>query len=225
MEIKKPSRIPDLVGKKFNKLTVISFYGQDKNNNSMWLCLCDCGKISNPMRGFDLKNGSLISCGCYRDAKLYNQSVTHGMTSHPLYKIWEGMKARCYIKSCGSWEYYGGRGVFVCEEWKENFMSFYNWAIDNGWQKGLQLDKDSKGIKNGTNSLCYSPETCCFVTRMENCNNRRNNHRIEYNGVSATLSEWSRLYNTTGKQIKRNLDKGWSIEESIFNKRDLTKCN
>lgn len=105
-----------------------------------------------------------------------------------LRKAYWSMMDRCYLKTYIDFHLYGGRGVIVCEEWKGNINVFCKWAMENGWQEGLQLDKDSKG-----NGLLYSPATCCFVTPKENSNNRHNNIKILHEGKLLSVPELSEL--------------------------------
>ena len=94
------------------------------------------------------------------------------------------MKARCYIKTATSYKNYGARHITVCDEWKNDFMSFYNWAMDNGYTEKLELDR----IDNNDN---YETNNCRWVTRKENCNNTRKNIYLKYNNEVYTISEWS----------------------------------
>lgn len=114
---------------------------------------------------------------------MYNK---HGLHDHNLYTIWQGIKARCYNKNEPVYHLYGGRGVTMCEDWLSNPENFIKWALENGWAKGMQIDKDIKG-----DGLVYSPGSCSIVTSKENNNNRRNNKIIEYKGERKTLAQWS----------------------------------
>lgn len=107
---------------------------------------------------------------------------------HPLYDVWKGMKARCNNKNHKSYSRYGGKGVRVCEEWELEFISFYNWALSNGYEPGMQIDKDIKG-----NGLLYSPDTCCWVTQRVNCQTRSN---VKLNNEIANEIRKSNLKNT-----------------------------
>lgn len=219
-----PRRVPNLVGKVFNKLTVIGFFGQDARNNSLWACQCDCGNLKEGIRGYDLRNGQVKSCGCLVGQNL-KQFITHGMTNHPLYKIWEGIKSRCYNPNATMAEKYFHAGVKMCDEWEKDPTPFIEWALKNGWVKGMEIDKDIIPTKLGIPAKLYSPEMCSVVTSKENMNWRANCHYLEYNGIKASLSKWGQLSGVSGKQIKRNLDKGWTPEEAIFNRRNVEKNN
>lgn len=91
---------------------------------------------------------------------------THRLSNHPLYHCLAGMIQRCTNKKNAAYKYYGGRGILLCAEWRNNFEAFYLWAIDNGWEKGLTIDR----INNDGN---YEPGNCRWVTLKENMNNMR----------------------------------------------------
>lgn len=130
--------------------------------------------------------------------------VSHGLSSHPIYTVWFGMMSRCYNKKDISYKRYGGKGVVVCADWRNDFMKFYNWAINSDWKKGLQIDKDYNG-----DGMIYSPETCKFVTRSVNCRKRSTSRIIEYNGESKTLSEWCEKFGLNHSAVIRRIERGW----------------
>lgn len=127
-----------------------------------------------------------------------------------LYGVWYQMKLRCYDKAHKSYGVYGAKGVMVCDEWKDSFVPFYNWAMANGWKEGLQIDKDIKG-----NGLLYSPATCSIITRIENMNHRTDNRIIEYKGEKKTLSQWQEVLGIDQSTLWSRLLYGWSFEEVI----------
>lgn len=89
-----------------------------------------------------------------------------------IYKVWGGMKSRCYNPNANNYKYYGGRGISVSEDWKDNFLAFYKWSMENGYKEGLTLDREDNGLD-------YSPENCRWVTMKVQCNNRRNSLNLK----------------------------------------------
>jgi hypothetical protein len=130
------------------------------------------------------------------------------------------MKARCYNEKHDAYPYYGGRGVRVCEEWLNNPKAFIDWAIANGWQRGLDIDKDIKAKKIGMDAIVYSPDICQFVTKKENGSAKRDNRLITYKGKIQTLNKWSEELGIKRETISKRLDTlGYTIEKA-FSKKD-----
>lgn len=113
-------------------------------------------------------------------------NTTHGMRHTRIYSIWCDMKKRCYNPNHKSYSNYGAKGITVCSEWKNDFVSFYNWSIANGYTDMLTIDRiDTAGI--------YAPSNCRWVSHAEQQRNRNNNVYVTYNGEKVTISELSRL--------------------------------
>lgn len=133
----------------------------------------------------------------------------HGKSNTRIYKIWDNMKARCYNKNKPKYKNYGARGVAVCQEWKNNFVAFYEWAMHNGYNDNLTLNR----IDNNGN---YEPENCKWATAKEQMNNTSFNHKITYNGETHTLAEWASClainYSTLSKRINKY---NWSVERAM----------
>lgn len=135
--------------------------------------------------------------------------MKHGLKKHPLYVIWKGIRARCYRISASNYKYYGGRGIVMCEEWKNNFLPFYHWCMDNGWQKGLKIDRE-------INDEGYSPTNCRIVTHQTNMRNTRVTKMIVRNGLNLSLIEWSEMYNINYRTVKTRINQlGWDIEKAL----------
>src|SRR5690606_32173246 len=174
----------NLKGKKFGFLLVL---GKAKQTNVkagiLWECKCDCGNIKN-VRSYQLHKGITKSCGCLRGIKLSKSRTTHGLTSSsPFYCTWAKMKARCFSEKNRSYKHYGGRGITMCDEWRDDFMTFHNWCISSGYKKGLSIDR----IDNNGN---YEPDNCRWSTQKEQQRNRRSNRLVTYKGESKPISEW-----------------------------------
>lgn len=109
---------------------------------------------------------------------------THGLNNTPIYNLWHCVKQRCYYKKHIGWKHYGGKGIKMCDSWRDDFKSFYDWCIDNGYKKGLTIDRiDSNGN--------YCPENCRFVTYKIQGNNRCTNVFLEYENERKTISQWA----------------------------------
>lgn len=165
--------VDNLVGQKFNRLTVVEYDHSD--NGVYWLCKCDCGNYV-AVRGRDLKSGKTKSCGCYHKdlaANLGRNKRTHGKSETKLYSVWCSMKSRCGNPNNKHYYRYGGRGITVCSEWEKSFESFYEWSINNGYQEGLTIDR----IDNDGN---YEPHNCRWVTMYVQCRNKHKARKRDF---------------------------------------------
>lgn len=163
-------RLIDLTGKRFGRLTVIS-KTTPKRRSTRWLCRCDCGKEV-VATSTNLRNGNTKSCGCYIRDLVTERNTTHGLSKNRLYSIWHSMKDRCLNPNHPHFKDYGGRGIAICNEWRDNFKSFYEWANAHGYdEKAHQwqctLDRTDT---NGN----YCPENCRWVDMKTQIHNRRN---------------------------------------------------
>jgi len=148
-----------------SRLTAISFNGIHITAKGQKVKLvnvkCSCGKKC-VKRQPDILCGHTLSCGCYEEEVLLKRNTKYSHNIPKLYHCWNDMMRRCYDQKSTGYLYYGGRGVSVCEDWHD-YQKFLDWALMNGWEEGLQLDKDKKG-----DGLLYCPDFCCFLTPKEN---------------------------------------------------------
>lgn len=192
-----------LIGKKFNRLTVIS-RAPNKNGRVYWLCRCDCGN-ENTVLAYNLTSGQAKSCGCFNResaSKRLKAFMDRGYdTNTRLYEIWKNMKRRCSEQGDIKGNYFK-RGILVCEEWKNDYKAFMEWSLSHGYNDSLTIDRID-------NNKGYSPENCRWVTVQIQANNTRANRIIEYNGQKKTMAEWSRTigvgYGAIKYRVKKNL--------------------
>lgn len=196
---KKPKRLLyDLKGQRFYRLTVVDYYGISDKKQIYWKCLCDCGNEI-LVKTADLRCGGMKSCGCWRREVGHN-NFKYDCKNNRLYHIWRGMKARCFNKNNANFPRYGGRGITVCEEWKDDFSSFSSWAYSNGYSDELSIDRiDFDGN--------YCPENCRWATLTEQNNNKSNNFYITENGRTQTLAEWCKEFNADRDKVKYYMKK------------------
>lgn len=190
------SRFIDLTGKRFGKLFVVKQTTNYVNGVATWLCLCDCGNHV-VKRGDVLRRGDATNCGCISKEKQRVAVTTHGLSHSPLYRAWDSMKRRCKNPTTKFYENYGGRGITFCDEW-QNFEPFRDWALSNGYRKGLTLDR----IDNDGN---YCPQNCRWVDMYTQSRNKRNNKWLSLNGKTMILSDWAKELNVTPHVIEQRL--------------------
>lgn len=200
----------DIAGVRFGRLVATERAGTDKHRLILWRCKCDCGN-EHIARHTDLRSGKTKSCGCLNREMVVKRSTTHGLSGNHnhrrrLYKIWIGMKGRCYNPKASGYKNYGGRGIIVCKEWLE-YMPFHQWAMSHGYQENLTIER----IDNDGN---YEPDNCTWIPIGKQAMNKCNNRQIIYNGESKLLIEWSRLLGINKSTLHRRL-KGWSVEKAF----------
>jgi len=169
--------LKDLTGKRFGRLVVIKIEKVGKNGGIKWACKCICGNEV-IVAGYRLTSRHTKSCGCLKKEVDAYGSITHGLSKNPLYSVWKNMTRRCVDKNSDWYHRYGGRGITICEEWKD-LSVFVSWAESNGYKTGLEIDR----IDNDGN---YCPENCRFVTRSQNSHNKtsvRTDNTTGYTGV------------------------------------------
>lgn len=201
------SNFKDLTDLKFGKLTVLSL-DKKKNGAYYWFCSCECGN-SAVVRGSSLIYGDTKSCGCLKGSvqPKFNP-LLHTEDGKRLHRIWSGAKDRCLNKKSKYYHNYGGRGITVCAEWVNDFTKFYEWALQNGYNSKLTLDRID-------NNAGYEPENCRWTTYEVQENNRRNNVSLEHNGRIQTISQWAKELGIQEGTIRARLARGWDIESSL----------
>ena len=210
-----PKRL-NLVGQKFGRLTVISINEEKtkEKGKAYWNCKCECGNIC-CVTAWNLISNHTKSCGCLQCERRSSGNIKHGFGHTRLYGIWDGIKSRCNNTNDCRYEDYGGRGITLCEEWANDFMAFNNWAISNGYNENLTIDRIDV---NGN----YEPTNCRWANKKMQANNRRNNIVISIDGLSNTLMQWYNIIkpNICYNQILRRYHKeGFISVEQLFGDR------
>lgn len=200
----------DIRGQRFGRLIAIELVGKDAYGYNLWRCKCDCGKEKLVSLKYLGKGTS--SCGCYAEEIQMRNRTKHGKRYTRLYQVHKTMLQRCSNPNAHEYENYGGRGIKVCDEWKD-FERFEKWAIENGYDDSAKhgnctLDRiDSNGD--------YEPSNCRWTTMKHQQRNRRNNVLITYNGETHCMSEWAEIIGIPYGTFIKRIAYGWSIERAI----------
>ena len=180
-------------GKKYGRLTVIKYVGNNKYGRALWACECDCGN-EKAVLGADLRSGKVRSCGCLEQENRVLMARkralhTHHMSDTRLYGVWHGMKKRCNCENHPHFCDYGGRGISVCDEWENSFTTFAEWALSHGYDE--HAPKGACTLDRIDVDGDYCPENCRFADMSVQQNNRRDSHdRVhEYIGDDEEMSE------------------------------------
>lgn len=203
------SKLRDLTGLTLSYLTVLErapdHFKPSGKKVVRWLCQCNCGKKT-VVTTDNLVSGHTKSCGCLRHEPY---TKTHGETNTRLYKIWVGIKDRCYNSNSYNYENYGERGILVCDEWNSSYESFRDWAMCNGYSDSLTIDRvDYDGD--------YEPSNCRWTDVKTQANNRRTNRFITFKGETHTISEWGEITGIKPNTIRMRLDSyGYTIEQAL----------
>lgn len=176
--------VKDMTNAEISGIKVLRRVANDKYGNAMWECVCNCGKVFEAC-GQSLRNGHTKSCGHLQRDAASALNKTHGLSKTQLYKAWAGIKDRCYNPNNDNYAHYGAKGISLCSEWHD-FAVFHKWAMENGYQKGLTIER-----KN--NSEGYNPDNCYWATRTIQNRNTTRTHRIIDGDRILTAAEAARI--------------------------------
>ena len=210
-------KLRDLTGQKFGHLLVLE-RAENRICKSQkivcWKCKCDCGNIA-IVQASNLITGNSTNCGCIRKKHSIEgarkKNTKHNQSHNRIYFIWQSMKDRCYNSNNKNYKNYGGRNITVCNEWKNDFILFYNWAMNNGYKEDLTIDRIDV---NGN----YEPNNCRWATIKQQENNKRNNHILYYNNEKHNITEWASILGINRNIIYDRLRYGWTVEKALSKK-------
>lgn len=205
------NHIKNLAGQRDGKLVAVSVSRSDNKGRKVWLLRCDCGneveRLSSIMSDA-INKGKDSHCGCSPARK------THGLTSKKknLYWVWAAMIQRCENPENKDYSTYGGRGIAVCEEWRNSFKSFHDWAKASGYKKGLTIERVD--VDKG-----YSNDNCIWIINARQSLNCRRSAIITWNGKSQHISDWADDLGIKYKTLRgRIFDYGWSLDRALAEK-------
>lgn len=201
----------------YNRLTVIKLfrYMDGKSKRKGCICKCNCGNYVGPIRIQNLVNGDNISCGCYQkelhSKQLVERNYKHGHSTRDnrehLYILWGAMKDRVSNINRKDSKWYSGKHLEFCEEWND-YLKFREWALGNGYQEGLSIDRID-------NSIGYIPTNCRWIPLKDQNKNKTSNRLITFNGETKILADWCRELNLNDKLVSSRLSRGWSELEAL----------
>lgn len=201
-----PSRVKDITGQTFGKLTVVAFSDIRPKLGAYWACLCECGRET-VHRGADLRKGYIVSCGCHKAQRLRSAATTHGLSHLPIYGRWWGMIQRCSDPNHIGYDRYGAVGITVCERW----LSFENFYADMGEPPTAQ-----HSIERRNGSLGYCTENCYWATRSQQARNTSQNHLVTFRGKTQCLAAWASDVGIKYSILHQRLTRyGWTVERAL----------
>lgn len=222
MTIKNYKNVRDLTGQRFGKLVARSIVGQDKHKNVIWLCECDCGR-THEVVSRALVGGSVRSCGCMGHGEFRNKRVEkHGCSKERLYRVWGCMLNRCYDPNRNEYPSYGGRGIEVCDEWRNSYMEFRSWAYSNGYDPtlpGSECTLDRIDVDGN-----YEPSNCRWIPMSKQCLNKQDTVWITYRGKRITIPEAEKINGIAQSTIRSRLGRNWSVEDAVEKPVRVFKC-
>jgi len=196
----------DLIGQRFGRLLVLRLSSKKLKNSSKlyWECQCNCGNVK-PVSSSQLVRGSTQSCGCIKREQTIEMNTIHGYSKNKYYTVWSNIITRCYNKNSESYEEYGARGVFMCDEWKNDVGAFVKWCeTQEPIPKGHSIDRFPD--LNGP----YSPQNCRFASNHQQNRNMRSNIWVEFNGERLIFKDFIKKYGVVDYEVARSRYRdGW----------------
>lgn len=201
-------RFIDLTGRVFGQLTVLAYASAvGSRRRHAWLCLCKCGKQTR-VSGDNLRRGHSQTCGHSR----FTARKTHGYGGHGKnlrteYKIYHGILQRCYNPNNPAYKNYGGRGIKVCERWRNSVEAF----IDDMGPRPSKAHSVERKDNNGN----YEPDNCVWATQREQMQNTRVTPRLTFQNKTLTMAEWAAQFNMETHTLGTRLKRGWPVGRAL----------
>lgn len=219
------AKIIDRKGVRYGRLVAIDYSYKSFSTGRkyiVWRCKCDCGN-EKIVGATSLKTGSTQSCGCLKIEHLKkilplsfaNKHCEGGANKTDIYKLYHGIRTRVRSTNPDIARYYLNKNISMCDEWESNYLAFKKWVLENGYKKGLIIDRID-------NAKGYSPDNCRFVTAKQSSRNTSSNRFLEINGVSKTIADWCDFYGVDGNLARGRLWRGW-LGEAIFTAEKNTR--
>lgn len=198
-------RAIDLTGQRFGDLTVIEPADTDRHNRIIWRCSCACGAIHLAASG-KLRCGDAKSCGCKQGGVIHGHARNKTRGYSRTYQSWRGMRGRCLDPSHKAYKDYGGRGITICDQWRESFEVFLS---------DMGLRPPSTTLGRIDNERGYGPGNCEWSTAKEQGRNRRSNRILAHQGRSQSVAAWAEECGIPYPTLYSRLRKGWPIERAL----------
>lgn len=210
-----PSSIENLTGHKFGRLLVVGYAAIQNRSHKMWICRCECGVVK-PVMGQSLRNGASVSCGCLKREKFVARNTTHGMGRHgknqsPEYRCWVHIRDRCFNHKDRKYNLYGGRGITVCQEWRDSFEAFYAYV---GPRPSPEHSIDRFPNRDGN----YEPGNVRWATITEQNENTSRNRFVTISGRTQCFKAWCRENGISYDLARDRIRNGWTDEEAVTTK-------
>lgn len=190
-----------MIGQKFNKMTVIAEVGRDSSRRIKYLCRCECGN-TRVLLGTTLRQGGGKGCvHCEKAAAPLKHGATADGSKDRLYSIWCSMKSRCNNPAHKNYNHYGGRGIKICTEWEEDFPTFRDWALTHGYKENLTIDRRNN---NGN----YTPDNCWWATQSQQMNNTNRCRYVTIGDVTMSLTRWCQHYGISVHSVRQRISRG-----------------
>ena len=203
-----------IIGKVFNRLTVLAFSGRDKRGEMRYICQCSCGKVINTPTRYKMEMGHTKSCGCLKKEVMSNNMSKYKNKGRKVeYNCWRNMKIRCTDTNNSKYSRYGGRGITVCDRWLESFDNFYDDMGESPF-KGANLDRID-------NNKGYSPDNCRWVTPFENIMNRECSYDIDVNVYERPTGFYTQIIRSKNKKRYKRISYTLATKEKARELRDF----